>query len=297
MKRSQLNTFEPLVSVLMTSYNREKYIAQAIESVLASIYKNIELIIVDDGSIDTTVQIIKNFTIKDSRIRFYINEKNLGDYSNRNRAASYANGDFMLYTDSDDELYEYTIQKYIAYLKYYPSLNFAIFSAAGEKEVGNNEPYIIDSKTAVIDHYFKKSSLLSGPGGIFVRKVFFEAIGKFPEKYGPANDMYFNVKAASFSDVLIIPFTPIFYRKHDNQESNNMFSYIYNNYRYNKDLITEIELPLSLKQKKYILKKNKRRFVVNALRYLRNTKNFKKTFELFKKAEFNVIDAFAGIFH
>ena len=292
-----MNTFEPLVSVLMTSYNREKYIARAIESVLASTYENIELIIVDDGSTDTTVQMIKNFTIRDSRIRFYINEKNLGDYPNRNRAASYAKGDFILYTDSDDVLYEYTIQKYIAYLKSYPSLNFAIFSTAVEKEVGNFDPYFIDSKTAVIDHYFKKSSLLSGPGGIFVRKTFFETIGKFPEKYGPANDMYFNVKAASLSDVLIIPFIPIFYRKHDNQESNNMFSYIYNNYRYNKDLVTEIDLPLSLQQKEYILKKNKRRFVVNAFRYLRTTKNLKKTVELFKNAEFNVIDAFAGIFH
>jgi glycosyltransferase involved in cell wall biosynthesis len=73
----------PLVSVLMTAYNREKYIADAISSVLNSTYKNFELIIVDDGSKDATVQIAKQFEAKDERVTVYQNEKNLGDYNNR----------------------------------------------------------------------------------------------------------------------------------------------------------------------------------------------------------------------
>ena len=59
----------PLVSVLMTAYNREKYIAEAIESVLASTYKNFELIIVDDCSKDKTVEIARRYAKKDQRIK------------------------------------------------------------------------------------------------------------------------------------------------------------------------------------------------------------------------------------
>ncbi len=68
---------KPLVSVLMTAYNREKYIAEAIESVLQSTYKNFELIIVDDCSTDNTVSIATDFQQQDKRTSVQINEKNL----------------------------------------------------------------------------------------------------------------------------------------------------------------------------------------------------------------------------
>ena len=67
----------PLVSVLMTAYNREKYISAAIESVLESTYTNFELIIVDDGSTDRTIEIAKTFAVNDARIKVYINKPNV----------------------------------------------------------------------------------------------------------------------------------------------------------------------------------------------------------------------------
>ncbi|MBN2662839.1 MAG: glycosyltransferase family 2 protein, partial [Bacteroidales bacterium] len=97
----------PFVSVLMTAYNREKYIAEAIESVIASTYQNWELIIVDDGSKDKTVEIAKQYEAKDPRIKVYINEKNLGDYPNRNKAASYAKGKYLKFVDADDLIYPF----------------------------------------------------------------------------------------------------------------------------------------------------------------------------------------------
>src|SRR5258706_13206257 len=100
----------PLVSVLMTAFNREKYIADAIESVLASSYENFELIIVDDASSDNTVAIASQFAEKDKRIRIYVNEKNVGDYPNRNKAAGYAQGKYINYVDADDKLYYYGLE-------------------------------------------------------------------------------------------------------------------------------------------------------------------------------------------
>ena len=81
---------DPLVSLLMTAFNREKYIAEAIESVLASTYTNFELIVVDDCSKDATVEIARKYEKQDERIKVYINEINLGQFPNRNKAAEYA---------------------------------------------------------------------------------------------------------------------------------------------------------------------------------------------------------------
>src|SRR5258708_6892254 len=80
----------PLISVLMTSYNREDFISEAVESVLAQTCGNFELIVSDDCSTDRTLDIVRSYASKDSRIRISVNERNLGDYRNRNRAASLA---------------------------------------------------------------------------------------------------------------------------------------------------------------------------------------------------------------
>ena len=90
------------VSILTTVYNREKYLAACIESVLSSSYQDWELIIVDDVSKDTSLDIAKRYEQKDPRIKVYVNEKNLGDYPNRNKAASYAKGKYLKYLDADD---------------------------------------------------------------------------------------------------------------------------------------------------------------------------------------------------
>src|SRR5690349_18425307 len=110
----------PLVSVLMTSYNREKYIAEAIESVLASSYKNFELIIVDDCSRDKTVAIAKEYAAKDGRVKVFVNEKNLGDYPNRNQAASYAKGKYIKFLDADDLIYHYGLDVMVNYMERFP---------------------------------------------------------------------------------------------------------------------------------------------------------------------------------
>src|SRR6186713_1635409 len=105
---------QPLVSVLMTSYNREKYISDAIESVLASTYVNFEVIVVDDCSKDRTVELARSYAERDSRIKIYENEKNLGDYPNRNRAATYAKGKYLKYIDADDYIYPWGLELLIS---------------------------------------------------------------------------------------------------------------------------------------------------------------------------------------
>src|SRR5678815_4561869 len=99
---AQTGSQPPSVSVVLTAYNREHYIAESIESVLAQSYGDFELIIVDDASSDRTAAIIESYARTDPRITMEVNDRNLGDYPNRRKAAGLARGRFLKYHDSDD---------------------------------------------------------------------------------------------------------------------------------------------------------------------------------------------------
>jgi len=92
----------PRVSVLMAAYNAERYVDQAIESLLAQTYQNWELIVVDDGSTDSTPIRLQAWAERDSRIRFYRNNHNLGIGPTRQRALDLARGTYAAILDSDD---------------------------------------------------------------------------------------------------------------------------------------------------------------------------------------------------
>lgn len=91
-----------LVSVIMPAYNCEKYIADAIESVLDQTYLNFELIVIDDDSKDRTFEIIKKYSNKDPRVKVFKNKKNSGVSATRNRGISLAEGQWIAFLDSDD---------------------------------------------------------------------------------------------------------------------------------------------------------------------------------------------------
>ena len=280
----------PVVSVLMTAYNRENYISEAIESVLASSYTNLELIIVDDCSKDNTVMIAENYAAQDNRIKVYKNERNLGDYPNRNMAASYASGEYIMYCDSDDKLFPDSIETVLKIIDKTPGFNFAMYWHH------SNNRFTLSSEEALRKHFFQKQFLYMGPGGTFIRYSFFKDIGGYPVKYGPANDMYFNLKVASKSSITFVPFEFTFYRRHDGQEINNRFSYMYNNYLYMKDALEELILPFSSKELAWLKKKNKRRFVIHLFNFFRKTRDFKRTRFAYNITNFTIKDILIGIF-
>ncbi len=136
-----------------------------------------------------------------------------------------------------------------------------------------------------------------GPGGTILRRSFFEQIGGYPEKYGPANDMYFNLKAVAAGPILMLPFAFNFYRIHEGQEINNKYSYLYNNFNYLRDALAELDLPLTEKEKEWLLNKNRRRFLVNLVRYLRKTGDAGKTIAARKDAGFGLKDFIKALVH
>lgn len=108
---------KPKVSVLMPAYNSEKYISEAIESILNQTYKDFEFIIINDGSTDKTANIIKEYAGKDKRIKFINHKKNTGISKTRNDLLKMAKGEYLAYLDSDDIAINTRLKKQVKFLE------------------------------------------------------------------------------------------------------------------------------------------------------------------------------------
>ena len=108
---------QDLVTIVTPSWNSEKYILDTIKSVQAQTYQNWEMIIVDDCSSDHTVEIVEGVSIKDPRVRIFIQETNSGAAKARNRSMQAGKGRFVAYLDADDIWKPEKLEKQIAFMK------------------------------------------------------------------------------------------------------------------------------------------------------------------------------------
>lgn len=135
-----------LVSVIMPVYNGEKYLSQALNSICNQTYNNLEIIVIDDGSTDSSYEICKNIAEQDSRIKL-IHQKNKGVASARNVGLAVAKGDYIAWVDSDDYICETFIQSLLENLEKYQVQ--AIIIQRTEEE----NPHILE-KNEILKSYF-----------------------------------------------------------------------------------------------------------------------------------------------
>jgi hypothetical protein len=208
-------TSAPAVSVLMTAYNREAYIGAAIESVLAQSFDNFELVIVDDKSSDGTLAIARRYASTDARIRVVANEHNLGDYPNRNRAASLARARFFKYHDSDDVMYPHCLATMVAALEAAPQAGFALSTAYAWP--GGPCPMLLSPRLCYEREFLGRGLFMAGPSGALFRTDVFRALGGF-ENHGVPSDFVFWLRACARHSVVLVPGDLFWYREHSGQE-------------------------------------------------------------------------------
>jgi glycosyltransferase involved in cell wall biosynthesis len=132
---------QPLVSVIMTVYNSESFLKEAIESILNQSYTNFELIIIDDCSSDQSVAVVKRYAAQDPRIRIFLNKKNQGQAASRNQGIRAAHGKYIMIADSDDISIRERFERQVAYMEEHPeigvlgtqSLSFSTDPSQGKK--------------------------------------------------------------------------------------------------------------------------------------------------------------------
>ena len=207
----------PAISVLMTTYNREKYVGAAIESVLNSSFKDFELVVVDDRSKDKTVDIVREWQAKDNRVKLFINEQNLGDYPNRNQAAAHATGKYLKYVDADDLIYPWGLQILWECMERFPEAGWGLCSLAQDK--ARPFPFVLETQEAYRYHYLGPGLFHKAPLSSIIKKELFDAVGGF-EPGRMVGDFEMWHRLAFQSPVVLMPHGMVWYRAHDDQESN-----------------------------------------------------------------------------
>lgn len=247
----------PLVSVLMTSYNRERYIGTAIESVLASTYKDLELIIVDDRSKDKTVDIARGYADKDARVRVYINEQNLGDYPNRNKAAGYAAGKYLKYVDADDYLYPWGLELLVRMMEAFPDAGWGLCSLP--QVVGQPYPFQLGPQQAYEHHYLGPGLFHKAPLSSIFRKEAFVKAGGFSDRR-MVGDMEMWHRMALHFPVLLMPDGIVWYREHDSQEFNDAGQFTVRYEEITIQYLKDPACPLTAGQVRQIVSKKRRQW-------------------------------------
>ena len=204
----------------MTAYNRENYIAEAIESVLQSTYTNLELIVVDDVSSDGTVGIAKDFAARDQRVKVFVNEKNLGDYPNRNKAASYAKGKYLKYLDADDRMYDYGLDVMVRFTEQFPQAGFGL---AAYPDDDRPYPYLLTPHEIYLESFTRSNHFDRAPGSGLIKTEAFNAVGGFSGKR-MVGDYEFWFKIARYYSMVKLPMDLYWNRIHPDQESQTEFA-------------------------------------------------------------------------
>jgi len=244
---------EPVVSVLVTVYNRADYLAKCLDSIIGSDYDNFEIVIVDDGSTDQSFQIATGYAARDPRIRVFRNQDNLGDYPNRMRAADLAIGRFLKYVDSDDLIYRHTLRVMVEGMLAAPDAALGLCHSLPE----DDEPYPWKLAPAETwrKHFFGSGALGCGPTGAIIRRDAFLEVGGFRD-WGVLNDTDLWYRLSARWPLILFPPGLVWWRRHDGQEftrDDASVRYLRDGYSLAVDALSSKQSPLSDAERKVAL--------------------------------------------
>jgi glycosyltransferase involved in cell wall biosynthesis len=277
----------PTVSILMTAYNKDHSIARAIESVLASSFKDFELIIVDDNSKDKTLEIIKKYAVVDSRIKLFVNQKTQGDYPNRNTAASYAIGKYLKYIDADDYIYPWGLELLVCMMERFSGVGWGLCSVHRNPRFPDPFPFELASKEAYEYNYFGPGLFGKPPvASIIKRDVFLNAGGFSGSRMTGDYEMWHRL--AQQHNVLLMPPGLVLHNMTNKEgEMKDHSKYLCAYEKITLEYLFNDNCPLEKKQIKKVIKK-RRLFLIKQIGYFLLKFKFLKCYEQSKLLIFNL---------
>lgn len=206
----------PVVSVVMPVYNTAEYLAGAIESILKQTFTSIELIIVDDGSEDGSLQIAEQFEAADKRIRLIVQEGNKGNYPSRNHGMALARGEYIAVMDSDDVALPNRLERQVQFLQEHPG-----FTMVGSRvllidpegaPVGSKEGLFTEHED--IDAALMERKWAVVHPTVLMRRSAVNAVGGYREKFRTCADHDIYIRLAELGRVANLPEVLLCYRQH-----------------------------------------------------------------------------------
>lgn len=203
----------PLVTIGVITYQSEKYVLETLDSIKRQTYKNIELIISDDGSTDTTIELCNNWIKKNKdyfvSVKLITSEKNTGTSANCNRILYESNGDWLKLIAGDDVFTSDAIAEYVDYVKDNPNVN-ALFSEVTDfsgnlidnkfKYIPMPYEYVAFSKNVSARNQFdilKRIFIGMGPT-FFVKTSVVKEVGGFDERFRLQEDYPLYIKLTKY---------------------------------------------------------------------------------------------------
>ncbi|MDO5054400.1 MAG: glycosyltransferase family 2 protein [Pasteurella oralis] len=219
----------PIVTVLICAYNAEKYIADCLNAVINQTYKNLEIIIINDGSTDNTQDILNKISKIDSRIKLVLNKKNIGFINSLNKGLTYSTGKYIAKTDADDITKPEWIEKIVSVMEKEDSILAmgSYMSIISEKDNGS----MLSKKASHGDEWRKPLSHseiieamlfycpMNNPSMIMKTEIYTKYGLKFDPNYLYAEDYKFWLEVSRIGKLANYPESLVYYRLHSNQTS------------------------------------------------------------------------------
>ncbi|HWB90322.1 MAG TPA: glycosyltransferase family 2 protein [Puia sp.] len=202
----------PLVSVVLGTYNGETYLREQLDSVVAQTYPHIEIIIVDDGSSDGTVPLLREYAARDPRIKVYVNEKNLGFIRNFEKGCALSSGRWISLCDQDDYWYPEKIEKMVRAIGDHPMIYCdSELCGADLQPIGSRISDIVNYQSFDDCRQLCVFSRMYGHATLITRTLFEKASPFIPEM---PHDGWLAFHAAIYGGVAYLPEVLVKYRQH-----------------------------------------------------------------------------------
>ncbi|MEJ8566889.1 glycosyltransferase family 2 protein [Elongatibacter sediminis] len=286
----------PLVSILVTVYNRESSVGETLSSVLRSDYCNFEVIVVDDCSSDGSQAIVSAFAEGDKRIRVHRNERNLGDYPNRNKAASLAKGRYLKYVDSDDLIYPHGLSVMVAAMEANPDAVLGLAHSMPEEETPY--PCYLQPHEAYRKQFLGRGCLSCGPTGAIIRRDAFEAAAGFCAEWDLLADMELWYRLAACAPVVLLPPGLVWWRRHSGQEferSGAVLQYLQKGYELDRETLLGLDCPLEKDERDTALARRRQHVSRRLMSHAARNRAPGEAIRVFRGADLSWRDLLAGL--
>ncbi len=264
----------PLISVVIPVYNVEQYLSECVDSVISQTYKNLDIILVDDGSPDRSPAICDEYANKDNRVRV-IHKANGGPGSSRNAGIRAATGEYITFIDSDDYISRvYLEQLYKTLIESNTGMSCCTYSIHTDKI--NNEVVpdydILSSSEAIIEAVKNNRTNISPFCKLYKTNIHMEGNGIFfPEEIMTAEDFIIMPQIFNAAGSVAVSDNVLYYyRQQDNSLMHTMYSSRYMDY-YTAYSIVEDYFKKQYPDKWSVLSKHFRNNCIdNTMKILRN---------------------------
>lgn len=209
----------PLISVIMPVYNAEKYVAQAIESILAQTVREFEFLILDDGSTDLSLNILQSYAAKDARIHL-TSGSNQGVSRARNQMLAKAQGEFIAVMDADDVAYPKRFALQVAFLRQNPN----IVCVGGCHDIIDERGRLLTYLSLPLTDEEIQQAALVGHGSIchpcaMIRRDAMLQVGGYDEQFVSAHDLDLWLKLGELGKLANLKDAVLQYRLHSRSVS------------------------------------------------------------------------------